>query len=79
MLALAWEGITSLSLKPIHIGTAAGALVTLVGLVLFLILLIRLCAGLAQPAWGLPVASVWTVGGLQLLAAGVVGEYVGKT
>lgn len=79
MLALAWEGITSLSLKPIRIVTAAGALVTLVGLVLFLILLIRLCAGLAQPAWGLPVASVWTVGGLQLLAAGVVGEYVGKT
>ena len=79
MLALAWEGITSLTMKPIRIVTAVGVLVTLVGLAVFVLLLVRLCAGLTQPAWGLPVASVWTVGGLQLLAAGVIGEYVGKT
>ena len=79
MLALAWEGITSLSLKPLRIVTAIGVAVTLVGLALFVLLLVRLCAGLALPAWGLPVASVWAVGGLQLLAAGIIGEYVGKT
>ena len=79
MLGLAWEGITSLSIRPIRIVTALGAMVTLAGLVLFLLLLIWLCIGHPRPDWGLIVASVWTVGGLQMVAVGVVGEYVGKT
>lgn len=79
MLGLAWEGITSLSIRPIRIVTALGAVVTLAGLVLFLLLLIWLCIGHPRPDWGLIVASVWTVGGLQMVAVGVVGEYVGKT
>ena len=79
MLGLAWEGITSLSIRPIRIVTALGAMVTLAGLVLLLLLLIWLCIGHPRPDWGLIVASVWTVGGLQMVAVGVVGEYVGKT
>lgn len=78
MLALAWEGITSLSLRPIRIVTAVGALTLLIGLVLFLLLLVWLCIGHPVPGWGLPTASIWAVGGLQLTAAGVIGEYVGK-
>ena len=79
MLGLAWEGITSLSLRPIRIVTAVGCLTLLIGLALFLLLLVWLCIGHAVPGWGLPTASIWTVGGLQLAAAGVIGEYVGKT
>ena len=79
MLGLAWEGITSLSIRPIRIVTALGAMVTLAGLVLLLLLLIWLCVGHPRPDWGLIVASIWTVGGLQMVAVGVVGEYVGKT
>lgn len=79
MLGLAWEGITSLSLRPIRIVTAVGCLTLLIGLTLFLLLLVWLCIGHAVPGWGLPTASIWTVGGLQLAAAGVIGEYVGKT
>ncbi|MGI6030147.1 MAG: glycosyltransferase family 2 protein [Eubacteriales bacterium] len=73
MLAFAFQGITSLSVKPIRLITGLGALLAAGGLLTLLWQLITR-AGLTPVI----AASVWLLGGLQLLAIGIVGEYVGK-
>ena len=79
MLALAWNGITSFSTRPLELIVTAGVLLMIVAAVLLLV-----CAGRA--IWGISPTSVevftyslWLLGGIQLLALGVVGEYIGKT
>ena len=78
MLAFAWEGITSLSSKPIKLITALGVLGAFLSLLLALIFGIVALTG--KSVWsGLWILlSVWFVGGCVLTALGVVGEYVGK-
>lgn len=78
MLALAWNGITSFSTKPLGMIVTSGLILMAVAAVLLLV-----CAGRA--IWGTAPSSVevfsyslWLLGGIQLLALGVVGEYVGK-
>ena len=78
MLAFAFEGITSLSVKPIRIITCLGMGVFLVSLVMLLYFLILFAAGKTVQGWSTIVISVWAIGGLQLLAIGVIGEYIGK-
>ena len=78
MLAFAFEGITSLSVKPIRIITCLGLGVFLVSLVMLLYFLILFAAGKTVQGWSTIVISVWAIGGLQLLAIGVIGEYIGK-
>lgn len=79
MLALAFDGITSLSMGPIRLITGTGIAAALLGL---LGLLWSAVAALATGA-GPGLASIcWTIcffSGLQLLALGVLGEYLGKT
>ncbi|MBR3355724.1 MAG: glycosyltransferase family 2 protein [Oscillospiraceae bacterium] len=78
MLALAWNGITSFSTKPLSLIVTAGILLMVIAAILLLV-----CAGRA--IWGTAPSSVevfsyslWLLGGIQLLALGVVGEYIGK-
>jgi hypothetical protein len=78
MLALAVEGITSLSVKPIRLITALGVLIFFVSLIMLIYFLIIHFAGKTVPGWTTTVVSVWALGGLQLLAIGVIGEYIGK-
>ena len=78
MLAFAFEGITSLSVKPIRIITCLGLGVFLVSLVMLAYFLILFAAGKTVQGWSTIVISVWAIGGLQLLAIGVIGEYIGK-
>ena len=40
--------------------------------------LITWCIGWTVPGWTSIVVSVWAIGGLQLLAIGIIGEYIGK-
>ncbi len=78
MLAFALEGITSFSVRPVRIVAAAGCAVFAGSLLVLLALLIARLCGAAVTGLALAVASLWTLGGLQLFGIGVVGEYVGR-
>ena len=78
MLALAWEGITSLSTKPIKLITRLGLIIFLVSIIMLIYTLIRYFAGDTQTGWASLAVSIWAIGGLQLLAIGIIGEYIGK-
>ena len=78
MLAFAWEGITSLSVQPIKFITRLGTLMFCVSLIMLIWFLIRHFTGHTVTGWSSLAVSIWAIGGLQLLAIGVVGEYTGK-
>ena len=78
MLSLAWQGITSLSIKPIKFVTGLGALVFGISIIILLWSLISHAVGNTVSGWTSLVVSVWALGGLQLLAIGIIGEYIGK-
>lgn len=78
MLAFAMEGITSFSIRPIRWVTLIGALIALLGVVMALYTLISLCMGHTVAGWASLMMSIWIIGGVQLVALGLIGEYVGK-
>ncbi|WP_353961310.1 glycosyltransferase family 2 protein [Ruminococcus sp. YE282] len=78
MLALAWEGITSLSIQPIRMITWLGAIIFAISLVIIVYSLVRFFIGATVSGWASTLCSIWALGGLQLLAIGVIGEYIGK-
>lgn len=78
MLALAFDGITSLSVRPISIITGAGCVVSLIGFVGIIWAIITAILGNAVPGWASIVCIVCFLGGIQLLSIGVIGEYIGK-
>ena len=78
MLAFAMDGITSLSIKPIRFITALGVTLFLVSIVLLVYYIIGYFAGNTIEGWATLVVSIWGIGGLELLAIGVIGEYIGK-
>ena len=78
MLSFAMEGITSLSTKPIRYITALGFLVFVVSLLMLLYSIVRWAHGDTVIGWASVICSVWAIGGLILLALGVIGEYIGK-
>lgn len=78
MLALAFDGITSLSIKPIRFIAGMGAFFALVSVVLIIYVLISLFTGNTVPGWSSNLISVCLIGGIQLISLGVIGEYVGK-
>jgi len=78
MLALAWEGITSLSIKPIRLVTTTGIIVFLLSIAMLIYFIYRYFTEATVPGWASLAVSIWAIGGLQLLAIGIVGEYIGK-
>ena len=78
MLSFAFEGITSLSVRPIEIIIKLGALVLIAGLAVLVYSLVQHFSGNTEAGWTSIIASVWALGGLQLLAIGVIGKYIGK-
>lgn len=78
MVALAVEGITSLSTKPIKLISRAGIFIFLVSIAMLIYFVIRFFIGATVEGWASLAVSIWAIGGLQLLAIGVVGEYIGK-
>ena len=78
MLAFAIDGITSFSVKPLRLITNAGIVVFLISLVMLLYTLISWIAGHTVTGWTSTLASIWMIGGIQLLSLGVIGEYIGK-
>ena len=78
MLSFAFEGITSFSVKPIKLILDIG-IIMFTTRFLFLIYFIALwCLGKTVEGWATIVASIWMLGGIQLLCLGVIGEYIGK-
>lgn len=78
MIAFAMEGITSLSNKPIRYVLLLGTLCALLGLAMAVYVLVSLFRGRAVAGWSSMMMSIWLLGGLQLMALGMIGEYVGK-
>lgn len=78
MLSFAAEGITSLSIKPIRMITGLGVLIFGVSIIMLIYFLIRHLTGHTVAGWTSIAFSVWAIGGLQLLAIGIIGEYIGK-
>lgn len=78
MLAFAWEGITSLSTKPIKFITGLGMFIFVVSIIMLIYFLIRHYTGATEIGWTSTIVSIWAIGGLQLLSIGIIGEYIGK-
>ncbi len=78
MLALAFEGITSLSVKPLRLITLFGFLVALLGFAGILWAVVGYFMGKTVSGWASIVCIVCLMGGIQLLCLGVIGEYIGK-
>ena len=78
MLTFAMDGITSLSIVPIQIITFLGMAVFLISLVFLIWGIVQHVRGVTVPGWSSLIVSVWGIGGLILLALGVLGEYIGR-
>ena len=79
MIALAFDGITSLSIKPIHLITGVGIFVALISFAGVLWSLVAHILGNTVAGWASMTCIICFLGGIQLLSLGVIGEYVGKT
>ena len=78
MLALAVDGITSLSIKPVRAIVLLGMLIFLCSIAMLIYSLVQHFLGNTSIGWTSLIVSIWAIGGLQLLAIGVIGEYIGK-
>ena len=79
MIGLAVNGITSFSMRPLRLITFAGMVVSaLAFLIGFWAIGVKLVTTDAVPGWTSTVVPLAFIGGLQILALGVIGEYVGK-
>ena len=78
MLALAFDGITSLSVKPIRFITGFGLFVAFVSFIGVIWAIIQALVGHAVSGWASMTSIICFVSGVQLVCLGVIGEYVGK-
>lgn len=78
MLSLAFNGITSFSIKLIRIISLIGALSLVLSFGMLLYSLYRLVTGEVVSGWTSIIVSLWAIGGLILISIGIVGEYIGK-
>ncbi|MDX8413765.1 MAG: hypothetical protein R8J85_06715, partial [Mariprofundales bacterium] len=79
MVMLALDGITSFSVVPLRIIAVFGLLFTVFAMLMTgYVLVQQYLFHNTVPGWSTIVLSIYLVGGLQLLAMGVIGEYLGK-
>ncbi|MEG0878530.1 MAG: glycosyltransferase family 2 protein [Oscillospiraceae bacterium] len=78
MLAFAFDGITSLSVKPIRIITGLGFFVSMASVIAIIITVFVKLFGFTVSGWSSMFCAIFFMGGVQLLCLGVIGEYVGK-
>ena len=78
MVALAVDGITSFSIKPMQVITVVGIISLFIALIMLVYTIVSVCTGHAVAGWGSIMVSIWLVGGFLILSVGVTGEYVGK-
>lgn len=78
MLALAWNGITSFSVKPINFIAVLGIVIIFLCVLAAVYAFVSYTKGSVVPGWTSLILSVWLLGGLQLFAIGIIGQYIGK-
>ena len=78
MLALAFDGITSLSIKPLRFITGMGVAVSLLSVIGVIYAFISFFSGKAVAGWASLLCVVCFLGGVQLICMGILGEYIGK-
>lgn len=78
MLALAADGITSLSIKPIRIITSIGVFVSAISFIGTIWAVVRQLCGHTVTGWASMMCIICFLGGVQLICLGVLGEYIGK-
>lgn len=78
MLALAFNGITSFSVKPISLILGLGVVIIVLAFIAAIYALVAHFMGNTVPGWTSLMLSIWFLGGLQLFAIGLVGMYIGK-
>ena len=79
MLALAFNGITSLSVKPINIIAGTGVNVSLLGVIIAIWAIVEAFRGNTMAGWTSTVCIICLLGGMQLISLGIIGQYIGKT
>ncbi len=78
MLNFAWDGITSFSIKPIRLVLSVGIIMFIISLLILLYCIVIKILGKAVSGWTFIVCSIWILGAVQMLAIGLIGEYIGK-
>ena len=78
MIALAVEGITSFSVKPIRYIVLLGFLSVFLSIAAFVYALVSYFLKAVEPGWTSLIVSIWFLGGVQLISIGLIGEYIGK-
>lgn len=78
MIALAVDGITSLSVKPLRLIMSFGIVVAFLSFVGVIWALVAALSGHAVAGWASTTCIVCFVSGVQLVCMGIIGEYIGK-
>lgn len=78
MLSFALDGISSFSVRPLRIISNLGIFISIASVAGLLYALISYLTHQAVAGWTAIIASIWLLGGLQMLCIGVVGGYIGK-
>ena len=79
MLTLAFDGITSLTMKPVQIITGIGLAVSFIGVLCAIWAIVVAIMGRSVAGWASLICIVCLLGGAQMISIGVIGEYIGKT
>lgn len=78
MFHFALDGITSFSAKPLRIASYTGFIVFLIGLLYALFAIVQYFRGANLAGWTSLLVTVLIIGGIQLLAIGIIGEYLAR-
>lgn len=78
MLNFAIDGLTSFSVAPMRLVAYLGCIFFVIGLIMIVYILVQHFSGHAVTGWSSIILSIWLIGGVQLIAMGIIGEYVGK-
>lgn len=78
MLALAFDGITSLSIRPLSMITSFGLIISLISFIAVIWAIVVQICGRTVAGWTSMTCIICFLGGIQLVCTGVLGEYIGK-
>lgn len=78
MVSFAFDGITSLSVKPIRLITWLGFIISIISVIAIIAVIVQHFMGVTEAGWSSTLCAIFFMGGVQLLCLGVIGEYVGK-
>lgn len=78
MLSLAFDGITSLSVKPLHLIAGGGIVIALISFAGVIWSIVRALTGFTVAGWASMTCIICFIGGVQLIGIGILGEYIGK-